>query len=113
VLIEHFAGNFPLWLAPVQAIVLTVTDNQIPYARDVFNYLRAAGVRVQHDFRNEKLGFKIREAQLQKIPYMLVIGDKEVESAKVTPRFRDGKNLDSLTTDEFIAFIEKEVKSFY
>jgi threonyl-tRNA synthetase len=113
VLIEHFAGNFPLWLAPVQAIVLTVTDSQIPYAREVFNYLRAAGVRVQHDFRNEKLGFKIREAQLQKIPYMLVIGDKEVESAKVTPRFRDGKNLDSLTTDEFIAFIEKEVKSFY
>jgi threonyl-tRNA synthetase len=113
VLIEHFAGNFPLWLAPVQAIVLTVTDSQIPYAREVFNSLRAAGVRVQHDFRNEKLGFKIREAQLQKIPYMLVIGDKEVESAKVTPRFRDGKNLDSITTEEFIAFIEKEVKSFH
>ena len=81
VLIEHFAGNFPVWLSPVQAIVLTVTDSQIPYAQQVFESLRGAGVRIQKDFRNEKLGFKIREAQLQKIPYMLVIGDKEVETA--------------------------------
>ena len=82
VLIEHFAGNFPVWLSPVQAIIVTVTDNQIPYAQSVFEeLLQDAGVRVQKDFRNEKLGFKIREAQLQKIPYMLVIGDKEVETA--------------------------------
>ena len=71
------------------------------------------GLRVQHDFRNEKLGFKIREAQLQKIPYMLVIGDKEVEAGMVTPRFRDGKNLDSMNCNDFIEFIEKEVKSFH
>ncbi|GFO57933.1 threonine--tRNA ligase [Geomonas silvestris] len=112
VLIEHFAGNFPTWLAPVQAIVLTVTDNQIPYAEAAFNTLRAAGVRVQKDFRNEKLGFKIREAQLQKIPYMLVVGDKEVESGLLAPRFRDGKNLDGMTPEQFVSFIESETKSF-
>ncbi len=113
VLIEQFAGNFPVWLAPVQAIVLTVTDNQIPHGEKVFNELRAAGVRVQKDFRNEKLGFKIREAQLQKIPYMLVVGDKEVETGSVTPRFRDGKNLDSLTATDFIRFITQEAERFH
>ncbi|MBJ6724071.1 threonine--tRNA ligase [Geomesophilobacter sediminis] len=112
VLIEHFAGSFPTWLAPVQAVIVTVTDNQIPFAEAVFNQLRAAGVRVQKDIRNEKLGFKIREAQLQKVPYMLVIGDKEVESGMVTPRFRDGKNLDGMTPDQFISFIQNEVKSY-
>jgi len=111
VLIEHFAGNFPLWLAPVQAVVLTVTDNQIPYAQEVFKTLRAAGIRVQEDLRNEKLNFKIREAQLQKIPYMLVIGDKEVEQGTVTPRYRDGKNLHAMQPEEFIAFVESEVKA--
>ncbi len=112
VLIEHFAGNFPLWLAPVQAIVLTVTDNQSLYAEEVFKQLRAAGIRVQEDLRNEKLNFKIREAQLQKIPYMLVIGDKELEQGTVTPRYRDGKNLHAMKPDEFIAFVESEVKGY-
>jgi threonyl-tRNA synthetase len=112
VLIEHFAGNFPTWLSPVQATIVTVTDAQIPYAQAAFNTLRAAGIRVQKDFRNEKLGFKIREAQLQKIPYMLVVGDKEVESGLLTPRYRDGKNLEGMTAEQFIAFIESEVKSF-
>jgi len=112
VLIEHFAGNFPTWLAPVQATIVTVTDNQIPYAEMAFNTLRAAGVRVQKDFRNEKLGFKIREAQLQKIPYMLVVGDKEVEAGLVAPRFRDGKNLESMTPEQFITFIQDEVKNY-
>ncbi len=112
VLIEHFAGNFPLWLAPVQAVVLTVTDNQIPYAQEVFKTLRAAGLRVQEDLRNEKLNFKIREAQLQKIPYMLVIGDKEVEQGTVTPRYRDGKNLQPMSPEAFIAFVESEGKAF-
>jgi threonyl-tRNA synthetase len=112
VLIEHFAGSFPTWLAPVQATVLTVTDNQIPYAEAAFNTLRAAGVRVQKDFRNEKLGFKIREAQLQKVPYMLVVGDKEVESGLLAPRYRDGKNLEGMTPEQFVAFIDQETKSF-
>ena len=112
VLIEHFAGSFPLWFSPVQAIVLTVTDNHIPYAQGVFAQLREAGVRVQNDFRNEKLSFKIREAQLQKIPYMLVIGDKEVEQGVVTPRYRDGKNLDPMKPAEFIDFVELESKKY-
>jgi threonyl-tRNA synthetase len=113
VLIEHHAGNFPTWLAPVQAIVVTVTDSQIPYARGAFDKLRAAGIRVQSDFRNEKLGFKIREAQLQKIPYMLVVGDKEVENGLLAPRFRDGKNLEGMTPEQFASFIETEVKSYH
>ncbi|WP_298439850.1 threonine--tRNA ligase [Geobacter sp.] len=112
VLIEHFAGNFPLWLSPVQAVVLTVTDSQIPYASEVFELLRARGIRVQKDFRNEKLGYKIREAQLQKIPYMLVVGDKEVENGTVTPRFRDGSNIAAMQPDEFASFVHEEVKSF-
>ncbi|WP_298269261.1 threonine--tRNA ligase [Geobacter sp.] len=112
VLIEHFAGNFPLWLSPVQAVVLTVTDSQIPYASEVFELLRARGIRVQKDFRNEKLGYKIREAQLQKIPYMLVIGDKEVENGTVTPRYRDGSNIAAMKPEEFASFVHEEVKSF-
>lgn len=112
VLIEHFAGNFPLWLSPVQAIVMNVTDNQQSYAAQVFETLRASGVRVRKDFRNEKLGFKIREAQLQKIPYMLVIGDKEVETGTVTPRFRDATNLAAMKPEEFVTFLTEEVKRF-
>lgn len=112
VLIEHFAGSFPLWLSPVQAIVLTVTDNQIPFAQEVLAHLREAGVRVQSDLRNEKLSFKIREAQLQKVPYMLVIGDKEVEQGAVTPRYRDGKNLQPMKPADFVDFIALECKNF-
>ncbi|ABK99915.1 threonine--tRNA ligase [Pelobacter propionicus] len=112
VLIEHYAGNFPLWLSPVQAMLVTVTDNHIPYAQGVLEHLREAGIRVQGDFRNEKLSFKIREAQLQKVPYMLVIGDKEMESATVTPRFRDGKNLVAMKPEDFVAFVVEETKNF-
>jgi threonyl-tRNA synthetase len=112
VLIEHFAGNFPLWLSPVQAVLVTVTDSQIPYAQGVYRILRNAGVRVLSDFRNEKLGFKIREAQLQKIPYMLVIGDKEVEQETVSPRYRDGKNLPSMKPQEFVEFVLEESKQY-
>jgi threonyl-tRNA synthetase len=112
VLIEHHAGSFPLWLSPVQAVVLTVTDNQISYGQAVLAHLRAVGVRVQGDFRNEKLSFKIREAQLQKVPYMLVIGDKEVEQGTVTPRYRDGKNLEPMKVEEFAAFVEQESKQY-
>jgi threonyl-tRNA synthetase len=112
VLIEHFAGSFPVWLSPVQAVVMTVTDNQVPYAQDVLTHLREAGVRVQGDFRNEKLSFKIREAQLQKVPYMLVIGDKEVEQGVVTPRYRDGKNLDPMKPAEFASFVGQESQQF-
>ncbi|HEX7415680.1 MAG TPA: His/Gly/Thr/Pro-type tRNA ligase C-terminal domain-containing protein, partial [Smithellaceae bacterium] len=107
VLIEHHAGAFPLWLSPTQCIILTVTDRQIPYAETVYNKLIAADIRCEKFFENEKLGYKIRQAQMQKIPYMLVIGDKEVEAQSVAPRARDGKNLDSMPVDEFIAFVQE------
>lgn len=112
ILIEHFAGNFPLWIAPVQAIVINVTDNQLDYALDVTQRLLDAGVRVEKDVRNEKLGFKIREAQLQKIPYMLVIGDKEMESNTVTPRFRNGDNLDPMSVEDFSAYVMQECRKY-
>jgi threonyl-tRNA synthetase len=111
VLIEHFAGSFPLWISPVQATVVTVTDNHIPYAQEVYRQLRNAGIRIERDVRNEKLSFKIREAQLQKIPYMLVIGDKEVEQGTVTPRYRDGKNMSPMKPEEFIEFVLQECKN--
>jgi len=113
VLIEHYAGAFPLWLSPVQAVLLTVTDNQIPYGREVYQKMRDAGIRVEHDFRNEKLGYKIREGQLQKTPYMVVIGDREVEMGKVTPRLRDGRSLDPMTPEEFIDLIIKECSQYH
>jgi threonyl-tRNA synthetase len=91
---------------------VTVTDSQIPYAQDVYRQLRNAGIRVERDIRNEKLSFKIREAQLQKIPYMLVIGDKEVEQGTVAPRYRDGKNLSAMKPEEFVAFIQEECKNY-
>ena len=108
-LIEHYAGNFPLWLAPVQAKVLTVTDQQLDYARKVSAELTAAGWRVELDERNEKLGYKIREAQLAKIPYALVIGDKEVAAQTVAPRRRGGENLAPLTVGDFIQRLKSEV----
>ncbi len=108
ILIEHYAGAFPSWLAPVQAVIATVTDNQLDFARKVYQQLLDAGVRVELDDRNEKLGFKIREAQVQKIPYMLVIGDREVEAQSVNPRRRDGKQLGMMSVQEFIDLLEKE-----
>ncbi|OQY24104.1 MAG: threonine--tRNA ligase [Desulfobacteraceae bacterium 4572_35.2] len=112
ILIEHYAGSFPLWISPVQATVINVTDNQFDYAKQVTADLLAAGIRVQSDLRNEKLGFKIREAQMQKIPYMLVIGDKEMESSTLTPRFRTGDNLQAMTVAQFSEFILEECKKY-
>lgn len=107
VLIEHYAGALPVWLSPVQCVLLTVTDKHIPYAETVHNKLIEAGIRSERYFDNEKLGYKIRQAQMQKIPYMLVIGDKEIEAGSVAPRSRDGKNLGSLPVDEFIALLQE------
>jgi threonyl-tRNA synthetase len=108
VLIEHCGGDFPLWLAPVQARLLTVTDAQEDYARGVCEQLQQAGIRAELDLRNEKLGYKIREAEVQKIPYMVVIGDKEVSTATVAPRGRKGEKIPSLTVAEFITRIAAE-----
>jgi threonyl-tRNA synthetase len=108
-LIEHYAGNFPLWLAPVQVKVVTVTDQQLDYARKVSAALTAAGWRVELDERNEKLGYKIREAQLAKIPYAVVIGDKEIEAQTVAPRRRGGENVAPLSVSDFIQRLKFEV----
>ena len=108
-LIEHYAGNFPLWLAPVQVKVVTVTDQQLDYARKVSAELTGAGWRVELDQRNEKLGYKIREAQLAKIPYAVVIGDKEVEAQTVAPRRRGGENVAPLSVTDFIQRLKFEV----
>lgn len=108
VLIEHYGGAFPVWLSPIQAILLTVTERHIPYAEKVFQELLEKGVRVERDFRNEKLGFKIREAQLQKIPYMLVIGDREEKEGTVSPRFRSGETLSGMRVDEFVALVKSD-----
>jgi len=109
ILIEHCAGAFPLWLAPVQVRILTVTDNQKEYAKRVFEKLRDSGLRVELDERNEKLGYKIREAQLAKIPYAVVIGDKEVQNQTIAPRRRGGENIPPLTVGDFVGRLQLEV----
>lgn len=108
VLIEHYAGAFPVWLSPVQAAILTVTERHIPYGEKVYERLVERGVRVEKAFSNEKLGYKIREAQLQKIPYMLVIGDREVAGSLVSPRFRDGTNLGAMDIETFISIVDEK-----
>ena len=108
-LIEHHAGNFPLWLAPVQLKIVTVTEQQLDYAREVFTELKDAGWRVELDERNEKLGYKIREAQLAKIPYTIVIGDSEVQAQTVAPRRRGGENLAPMPLNDFIERLKSEV----
>lgn len=112
VLIEHYAGAFPVWLSPVQATVLTVTESHIEYGETVYRRLLDAGIRVERDFRNEKLGYKIREAQTMKVPYMLVIGNKEVESGSISPRQRDGQNLGMMDPDDFIKLIEEKARRY-
>ncbi len=108
VLIEHCGGNFPLWLAPVQVRILTVTDSQDEYARKVHEQLLRAEIRSELDLRNEKLGYKVREAEVQKVPYMIVIGDKEVSTATVAPRGRKGEKISPLPVEEFIARLAAE-----
>ena len=111
IITEHFAGAFPVWLSPVQAKVMPITDRTAEYAKDVAAKLSAAGVRVETDLRNEKIGYKIREAQMQKTPYMLVIGDREAESGAVAVRTRGGEDLGAMPLDEFIERITGEIKS--
>ena len=108
VLTEHFAGAFPTWLAPVQVILLTVTDPQIPYAEKVYQRLIESGIRAEKDFRNEKLGLKIREAEMQKIPYMVVIGDREVQKDLISPRARTGKAQAAMGIEEFVKKVKEE-----
>jgi threonyl-tRNA synthetase len=108
-LIEPYAGNFPLWLAPVQVRILTVTDDHKEYARTVLDELRAGGWRVELDGRNEKLGYKIREAQLAKIPYAIVIGEREVAGRTLAPRRRGGENLAPMSVNDFIGKLKSDI----
>ncbi|MDA8121586.1 MAG: threonine--tRNA ligase [Deltaproteobacteria bacterium] len=108
VLVEHYAGAFPAWLAPVQVDVLPVTDRQDGYAREIVARLRAAGYRAEADLRNEKLGFKIRESQLGKVPYALVVGDREAERKQVAPRKRGGEQIPAVSLEEFLEILGGE-----
>ncbi|MCW8853246.1 MAG: threonine--tRNA ligase [Gammaproteobacteria bacterium] len=101
ILIEHYEGKFPLWLAPQHAVILNITDNQAEFARKVEKILSSQGFKVKLDLRNEKIGFKIREHTLQRVPYMLVIGDRELENQSVAVRSREGKDLGSMSVEDF------------
>ena len=109
IITEHYAGAFPTWLAPVQVKVLPITDRAAEYSKKLSLLLEAEGIRTEVDYRNEKIGYKIRSAQMEKVPYMLVIGDKEVETHTVAVRTREGKDLGAMEMDAFLEKIETEV----
>ena len=109
IITEHYAGAFPLWLAPVQAVVMPITDRSKDYAEGIYKQLFDMGIRVETDYRSEKIGYKIREAQLKKIPYMLVLGDKEAEAGLIAVRTRLGGDEGTMTLEDFIAKIREEI----
>jgi threonyl-tRNA synthetase len=109
ILIENHAGALPLWLAPLQAVVLTITDRQADYAREVESRLKAAGLRVLADLRNEKITYKIREHSLQKLPYQLIVGDREMQAAQVAVRTRSGEDLGAMPVEALLARLREEV----
>ena len=111
VLIEHYGGAFPLWLAPTQAVILPIADRHHDYAHEVEAALKAAGFRAHVDDRNEKTGYKIREAQMQKIPYMLVVGDREMETKAVSVRHREDGDKGAIAVDEFVASLKVELEA--
>ena len=110
ILIEHFAGAFPLWLAPEQARVMPLTDRFVEYGKQVENRLRDAGFRVTGDYRPEKVNYKIREAGLEKVPYMLVVGEKETAAGTVAVRDRVDGDLGAMPVAELVARLEREVR---
>lgn len=110
ILIEHYAGRFPTWISPIQVEILPITDRHIEHCLQLEEKMKEKGIRVEVDVRNEKIGYKIREAQLSRIPYMLIIGDKEIESEKVSVRSRDKGELGAVQTDAFIDDIVKEIE---
>ncbi|WP_413516958.1 threonine--tRNA ligase [Photobacterium phosphoreum] len=111
ILIEDYAGFFPTWLAPQQAVVMNITDSQAEYVQEIVEKLKKSGIRVNADLRNEKIGFKIREHTLKRVPFMLVCGDKEVEAGVVAVRTRKGKDLGKFKIDELVAFMQEEISS--
>ena len=110
VIIEQFAGAFPVWLAPVQAILIPVADRHLPYIQEAARKLKESGIRVEVDERNERMNAKIRDAQKQKIPYMLVVGDKEVEESRVALRLRSGENPGAISLEQFISWVEGDIE---
>jgi threonyl-tRNA synthetase len=110
ILIENYAGEMPPWLAPVQATILNITDSQAPYCEEVHKSLINKGFRVETDLRNEKIGFKIREHTIQRVPYLLVVGDREIENGQVAVRARNGDDLGSMSIDDFSELLAKEVE---
>jgi threonyl-tRNA synthetase len=108
ILLEHYAGALPVWLAPVQAVVLNISEHQADYAREVAGELRRAGFRVDADLRNEKITYKIREHSLQKLPYQLIVGDKERLAGKVAVRTRGGEDLGGLSLPAFVERLTRE-----
>ena len=112
VLIEHYAGAFPLWLAPEQVRVLTITNRADAWAQEIKEALLAAGIRVEVDLRNEKLGAKVRDAQVFKVPYMIILGDREVDEKLLTPRLRSGENLPAQNIADFTARLQNEVREY-
>ena len=111
IITEEYAGFFPAWLAPTQAVVMNITDSQSEYVQQVAKQLSDAGLRVKTDLRNEKVGFKIREHTLRRVPYMLVCGDKEIETGKVAVRTRKGQDLGTFTVEEFLEILKKQVRN--
>ena len=109
VLIEHYGGAFPLWLAPVQAVMIPITDRNIPYVEEAAQRLREAGIRVEVDDRSDRMGAKIRDAEKQKIPYMLIVGDREEEAGTLAPRLRSGEQLDPLSVEDLLVRMQEEI----
>ena len=106
ILIEHYEGAFPVWLAPKQAVVVNITDKHAAYATEVAERMQEAGFRAETDLRNEKIGFKIRELEMAKVPYVVVVGDKEMASGSVSVRARHGQDLGALSLDQFLETLE-------
>jgi threonyl-tRNA synthetase len=111
VLIEHYAGQFPLWLAPKQVAVLTIAERHSAFALEVAGRLRAGGIRAEANLDNEKIGYKIREETVRKVPYLVIIGDNEVSSGKVTVRRRSGENIGPFGVDEFMDILDGDIRS--
>ena len=109
ILIEEYSGSFPLWLAPTQAVVMNITDNQAEYSKKVVKKLKESGFRAKSDLRNEKIGFKIREHTIRRVPYLLVVGDKEIEAGEIAVRSRKGDDLGKMSIDAFIEYANAEV----
>lgn len=111
VVIEHFAGSFPVWLAPVQAVLIPIADRHLPYVKQVAERLKEAGIRAEVDDRGERMNAKIRDAEKQKIPYMLVVGDREMENGTVAPRLRSGERVEAMSPEDFLAIARRDIEA--